>query len=115
MAAKLKKLRKPGRGTKALLGVVQEVLAPKKHIYSYSPAIRSKLLCTLKLKEASSKSTGTLTTKRIENISFALRVQSRGWVGFGICPGLTFLSDVILGWVTDDGQIVFHVRYSSLS
>ena len=46
-----------------------------------------------------------------ETISFAVRVQTTGWVGFGISPnGQMPNSDVIIGWVTDDGETVFHVR-----
>ena len=44
-----------------------------------------------------------------EEISFAVRVQTTGWVGFGLSPnGGMPNSDVIIGWVTDDGTI-FHV------
>ena len=47
-----------------------------------------------------------------ETISFAVRVQTTGWVGFGISPnGQMPNSDVVIGWVTDDGETVFHVRY----
>ena len=46
-----------------------------------------------------------------ETISFAVRVQTTGWVGFGISPnGQMPNSDVVIGWVTDDGETVFHVR-----
>ena len=46
-----------------------------------------------------------------ENISFAVRVETTGWVGFGLSPnGQMPNSDMVVGWVTDDGDIVFHVR-----
>ena len=46
-----------------------------------------------------------------ETISFAVRVQTTGWVGFGLSPsGQMPDSDVVIGWVTDDGETVFHVR-----
>ena len=46
-----------------------------------------------------------------ETISFAVRVQTTGWVGFGLSPnGQMPNSDVVIGWVTDDGETVFHVR-----
>ena len=45
-----------------------------------------------------------------ENISFAVRVETTGWVGFGLSPnGQMPNSDMVIGWVTDDGDIVFHV------
>ena len=47
-----------------------------------------------------------------ENISFAVRVQTTGWVGFGLSPnGQMPDSDVVIGWVTDDGETVFHVSF----
>ena len=46
-----------------------------------------------------------------ENISFAVRVQTTGWVGFGISPnGQMPNSDVVIGWV-DNGQTFFHVSF----
>ena len=40
-------------------------------------------------------------------IDFAVRVQTEGWVGFGISPnGLMLASDVIMGYVDDDNDIV---------
>ena len=49
-----------------------------------------------------------------ENISFAVRVQTTGWVGFGLSPnGQMPDSDVVIGWVTDDGETVFHVSFCS--
>ena len=45
-----------------------------------------------------------------ENIYFAVRVETTGWVGFGLSPnGQMPNSDMVIGWVTDDGDIVFHV------
>ena len=45
-----------------------------------------------------------------ERIDFAVRVQTTGWVGFGLSPnGQMPNSDVVIGWVTDDGDTVFHV------
>ena len=45
-----------------------------------------------------------------ETISFAVRAQTTGWVGFGLSPnGQMPNSDVVIGWVTDEGQTVFHV------
>ena len=50
-----------------------------------------------------------------QTISFAVRVQTTGWVGFGISPnGQMPNSDVIVGWVTDDGQAMFHVSITAL-
>ena len=50
-----------------------------------------------------------------ETISFAVRVQTTGWVGFGISPnGQMPDSDVIVGWVTDDGQAMFHVSIAAV-
>ena len=45
-----------------------------------------------------------------ETISFAVRVQTTGWVGFGLSPnGQMPNSDVVIGWVTDEGQTEFQV------
>ena len=45
-----------------------------------------------------------------ETIYFAVRVQTAGWVGFGLSPnGQMPNSDVVVGWVTDGGDTVFHV------
>ena len=45
-----------------------------------------------------------------KTISFAVRVQTTGWVGFGISPnGQMPNSDVVIGWVTEDGKTIFHV------
>ena len=47
-----------------------------------------------------------------ETISFAVRVQTTGWVGFGLSPnGQMPNSDVIIGWVTDEGDAELQVRW----
>ena len=44
-----------------------------------------------------------------ETISFAVRVQTTGWVGFGLSPnGQMPNSDVVMGWV-DNGETYFRV------
>ena len=46
-------------------------------------------------------------------ISFAVRVQTTGWVGFGLSPnGQMPGSDVVIGWVDSNGGVHFHVRES---
>ena len=42
-------------------------------------------------------------------------VEALGYIGFGISPngGMTG-SDVVIGWVNDDGNAVFHVCSKSL-
>ena len=43
-------------------------------------------------------------------ISFAVNVSTTGWVGFGLSPnGQMPLSDVVIGWVNDQGEPQFHV------
>ena len=43
-------------------------------------------------------------------IQFAIRVQTTGWVGFGLSPnGQMPRSDVVIGWVNNDGTVFFHV------
>ena len=45
-----------------------------------------------------------------KTISFAMRVHTEGWVGFGISPnGQMPGSDVVLGWVDEDGKVFLHV------
>ena len=40
-----------------------------------------------------------------QNISFAVRVRTTGWVGFGLSPnGLMPQSDVVIGWVDGSGN-----------
>ena len=51
-----------------------------------------------------------------ETITFGVNVSTNGWVGLGISPngGMTD-SDVVIGWVNNDGEVFFHVRqYTSL-
>jgi len=45
-----------------------------------------------------------------QQITFNVVVQTRGWIGFGISPngGMTG-SDLIIGWVDDNGLTHFHV------
>ena len=50
-----------------------------------------------------------------ETISFAVRVQTSGWVGFGLSPnGQMPDSDVVIGWVTADGETMFHVSFHKI-
>ena len=45
-------------------------------------------------------------------ISFAVRVNTTGWVGFGFSPnGQMPGSDVVIGWV-DESKVFFHVSQS---
>ena len=45
-----------------------------------------------------------------KTIHFAVNVSSVGWVGFGVSPnGQMPGSDVVIGWVADDGGRYFHV------
>ena len=46
-----------------------------------------------------------------ETITFGVNVSTNGWVGFGISPnGGMANSDVVIGWVNDNGEVFFHVR-----
>ncbi len=46
----------------------------------------------------------------VETISFAVRVNTTGWVGFGLSPnGQMPGSDVVIGWVDSEGGKFFHV------
>ena len=46
-----------------------------------------------------------------KTISFAVRVQTTGWVGFGLSPnGQMPNSDVVIGWVAN-GETFFHVSF----
>ncbi|CAI8042477.1 DBH-like monooxygenase protein 1 homolog [Geodia barretti] len=48
-----------------------------------------------------------------ETISFAVRVNATGWVGFGLSPnGQMPDSDVVIGWVPNEGDPVFHDRFA---
>jgi hypothetical protein len=50
------------------------------------------------------------TDDRTETITFKVEVQTRGWVGFGISPnGGMKNSDIVIGWIADDGKTYFHV------
>ena len=45
-----------------------------------------------------------------ETIMFAVNVSTTGWVGFGLSPdGQMPGSDVVIGWVDDDGSEIFAV------
>ena len=45
-----------------------------------------------------------------QTIAFAVNVSTTGWVGFGLSPnGQMPQSDVVIGWVDDDGNTQFHV------
>ena len=49
-----------------------------------------------------------------ETVSFAVRVQTTGWIGFGLSPnGQMPNSDVVIGWV-DNGEAFFHVSLTGL-
>ena len=48
-----------------------------------------------------------------QTIGFAVNVSTTGWVGFGLSPnGQMPQSDVIIGWVDNDGNTQFHVSCS---
>lgn len=48
-----------------------------------------------------------------ENISFAVRVRTTGWVGFGISrKGLMPQSDVVIGWVGNNQQVYLQDRFA---
>ena len=50
-----------------------------------------------------------------ENITFAVRVQTTGWIGFGLSPnGRMPQSDVVIGWVNDSGRNFFDVSYVNI-
>ena len=45
-----------------------------------------------------------------QNISFAVRVRTTGWVGFGLSPNRQMpQSDVVIGWVDGSGNVRFDV------
>ena len=47
-----------------------------------------------------------------ETIHFAVNVSTTGWVGFGVSPtGQMPGSDVVIGWVAENGATYFHVRF----
>ena len=46
-----------------------------------------------------------------EVIKFAVKVKTTGWIGFGLSPnGQMTDSDVVIGWINEYSEIVFHVR-----
>ena len=46
-----------------------------------------------------------------DNISFAVRVRTTGWIGFGLSrDGLMPQSDVVIGWVGNNQQAYLQVR-----
>lgn len=46
-----------------------------------------------------------------QTIAFAVNVSTTGWVGFGLSPnGQMPQSDVVIGWVDNDGTTSFHVK-----
>ncbi len=48
-----------------------------------------------------------------KTIAFAVQVETSGWVGFGVSPnGQMPGSDVVIGWVDDNGDTFFHVSAS---
>ena len=48
-----------------------------------------------------------------QTIGFAVNVSTTGWVGFGLSPnGQMPQSDVVIGWVDNDGNTQFHVSCS---
>ena len=46
-----------------------------------------------------------------EWITFEVSVATQGWIGFGVSPngGMTG-SDIVIGWIDDEGETYFHVR-----
>ncbi len=45
-----------------------------------------------------------------KTIKFAVNVSTTGWVGLGLSPtGGMSNSDIVIGWVNDQGQVFFHV------
>ena len=48
-----------------------------------------------------------------QTITFAVSVRTNGWVGLGISPtGGMINSDVVIGWVNEDGEAFLHVSLS---
>ena len=48
---------------------------------------------------------------QMKNITFAVSVKTTGWVGFGLSPnGQMPLSDVVTGWVDNNGRAMLQVR-----
>ena len=47
---------------------------------------------------------------KAETIRFAVNVRTSGWVGLGLSPtGGMPNSDVVIGWVNNEGQAFLHV------
>ena len=47
-----------------------------------------------------------------KNITFAVRVKTTGWIGFGLSPnGQMPQSDVVIGWVDNNGRAMLQVRF----
>ena len=45
-----------------------------------------------------------------QTVAFAINVSTTGWIGFGLSPnGQMPQSDVVIGWVDNDGTTTFHV------
>ena len=48
-----------------------------------------------------------------QSIQFAVRVKTTGWIGFGLSPnGQMPQSDVVIGWVDNNGQAMLQVMHS---
>ena len=46
-----------------------------------------------------------------KKITFAVRVKTTGWIGFGLSPnGQMPKSDVVIGWVENNGQAILQAR-----
>lgn len=46
-----------------------------------------------------------------KNVTLETHVRTRGYIGFGLSPnGKMFPSDVVVGWVRNDGSVHFKVR-----
>ena len=47
-----------------------------------------------------------------EEINFAVKAETEGWVGFGLSVRPTMIgSDVVIGWIANDSIPVLHVSY----
>ncbi|XP_047468421.1 uncharacterized protein LOC125024667 [Penaeus chinensis] len=55
-----------------------------------------------------------LWTPQEKNVIFEVQVATKGYVGLGFSPngGMTG-SDIVLGWVTDDGEVMVQDRYAT--
>lgn len=53
--------------------------------------------------------------KTTQNISFAVRANTTGWVGFALSPdGHMPGSDIVMGWIDNSGMHHFYVRSLSV-